>query len=32
MNLWGRTERYTAVLRQAAAAFGAHALLVTGER
>jgi len=29
MNLWGRTERYTAVLRRAVAAFGAHALLVT---
>jgi len=29
MNLWGKTERYTAVISQAAAAFGAHALLVS---
>jgi len=29
MNLWGKTERFTAVLSQAAAAFGAHALLVS---
>ena len=34
MNLWGKTERYNAVLSQAATAFGAHALLVSvsGER
>ena len=29
MNLWGKADRYTAVLSQAAAAFGAHALLVS---
>ncbi len=29
MNLWGKTERYAAVLSQAAAAFGPHALLVS---
>jgi len=29
MNLWGETERYTAVLSQAAATFGAHAMVVT---
>jgi spermidine synthase len=29
MNLWGRTDRYAAVVRQAAATFGAHALLVS---
>jgi spermidine synthase len=28
MNLWGRTDRYAAILSQAAAAFGSHALLV----
>ena len=29
MNLWGKADRYAAVLNQAAAAFGAHALLVS---
>lgn len=29
MNLWGKADRYAAVLSQAAAAFGAHALLVS---
>ena len=29
MNLWGKAERYNAVLSQAATAFGAHALLVS---
>ena len=34
MNFWGKTERYTSILKQAAAAFGAHTLLVSvsGER
>jgi spermidine synthase len=29
MNFWGKAERYTTVLKQAAASFGSHALLVS---
>mgnify|MGYP003576139285 CR=1 FL=1 len=29
MNFWGKTERYTGILKQAASSFGRHALLVS---